>query len=269
MPRARSFCFTINNYTQKTVDTLAILGEHKSTKYMVYGFEVGEKGTPHIQGYINFKSAKTLSAVVKLGLGHLAIAKGNHQQNRDYCTKDGEFKEFGTLPSPGTRTDLISVRESIRDHRLTFEELVEDHIPVLARYPMLIDKLQAHYHPPEDLPKLDNLWIYGPPGTGKTTHAKSLGSYYIKMPNKWFCGYRQEDHVIVEDIGPDQGKMLQHFLKIWADHSPFTAQTKGSSMLIRPKRIIVTSNYSIEEMGFDEVTTQAIKRRFQEKFMGP
>ena len=88
------------------------------------------------------------------------------------------------------------------------------------------------------------------------------------MPNKWFCGYIQQDNVIVEDIGPEQGKFLQHFLKIWADHSPFTAQTKGSSMLIRPRRIIVTSNYSIEDMGYDHVTEKAILRRFSTKFMG-
>lgn len=263
--RSRAFCFTFNNYTDADIERI----EQIDYKYLCYGKEIAPTtGTPHLQGYIYFKSQRSKVAVCKMGLGNIAVAKGTALQNKDYCSKEGTFKELGQIPLSGKRTDLTNLRDAIKDKRLTFDDIVEDHLPILARYPNFIEKLQDHYHPPKDLDVLDNLWIYGPPGTGKTSHAKTLGSYYIKMPNKWFCGYNGQDNVIVEDIGPDQGKFLQHFLKIWADHSPFTAQTKGSSKVIRPARILVTSNYSIDEIGFDEVTTQAIKRRFKGYHMG-
>jgi len=43
----------------------------------------------------------------------------------------------------------------------------------------------------------------------------------------------------------------QH-LKVWGDHYPFTAEGKGYTLdKIRPKRIIVTSNYRISDIYED------------------
>lgn len=57
---------------------------------------------------------------------------------------------------------------------------------------------------------------------------------------------------------------MSHLIKMMGDHDPFTAEVKNSSVFIRPKLICVTSNYSIDEMGWDKVTTAAIKRRYTE-----
>ena len=57
---------------------------------------------------------------------------------------------------------------------------------------------------------------------------------------------------------------MSHFLKKWADRYSFDAEVKGSKLIIRPERIIVTSNYSIEEVFCDDIMMQnAIKRRFE------
>ena len=56
--------------------------------------------------------------------------------------------------------------------------------------------------------------------------------------------------------------MLTQYLKTWADRYPFRAETKGSSMMIRPKKIIVTSNYSIDQCFSNPEDAEAIKRRF-------
>jgi len=40
------------------------------------------------------------------------------------------------------------------------------------------------------------------------------------------------------------------------------AESKGSSMQIRPKHFIVTSNYTPEQLFDDPVLAQAIRRRF-------
>lgn len=83
--RSRAWLFTWNNYPadySSHLDTLAV-------SYIVAGEEVAPAtGTPHLQGYLYFTNARTLSAVRKLLPGcHLTTPNGTHQQNDQYCRK--------------------------------------------------------------------------------------------------------------------------------------------------------------------------------------
>lgn len=266
--KQRDFVFTVNNYTDADFIHLAAIAG--TAEYLIYGHEIApQTGTPHLQGYVYFKNARTASAAKKIFAPNWTeFAKGDATQNTTYCSKDGQFKVFGKCPKQGARNDIhafvLTVQES--QSKLSEATLLLEHSSMAARYPQFVDRTQRHFHPPKDLTRLDNLWCYGPPGTGKTHYACEQGTFYIKAPNKWHCGYAGEDNIIVEDIEPKHASFLSWFLKIWGDKRPYTAQTKGSSVFIRPKRIIVTSNYSIEEMCWDEVTTAAISRRFERKF---
>lgn len=52
-------------------------------------------------------------------------------------------------------------------------------------------------------------------------------------------------------------------LKIWGDERWFPAETKGSSQFIRPKHIIVTSNYHPKDIWQDDTTLGPILRRYK------
>lgn len=89
-PRTRKWCFTINNPTDddnKQVD--ALISPHK---YCV-GQEIGENGTPHIQGYVHLTNPKAFSAMrTLLPRAHLEPARGTDRQNYEYCRKGGNYR---------------------------------------------------------------------------------------------------------------------------------------------------------------------------------
>lgn len=97
--RARAYSFTINNDTYDDLVRLI----NASFVYCCFGFEVGDSGTPHIQGYIYLHDAMTKSALSKKILPRAALfaSKGTLEHNRVYTSKSGEFYEFGTPPTQG------------------------------------------------------------------------------------------------------------------------------------------------------------------------
>lgn len=96
--RHRKFCWTLNNYTESDWDTMAQRFEDLGAEY-IYGKEVGENGTPHLQGYAEFKNPREFSVLKALcNRAHWEVAKGNTKQNIDYCSKDGEFKTNFKMP---------------------------------------------------------------------------------------------------------------------------------------------------------------------------
>jgi len=59
-------------------------------------------------------------------------------------------------------------------------------------------------------------------------------------------------------------KYQGHLLKLICDRYPCRVEIKGASTMIRPKTVIVTSNYKIDEIfGDDQAVTDAIVRRFR------
>lgn len=52
-------------------------------------------------------------------------------------------------------------------------------------------------------------------------------------------------------------------MKAWCDHYKFPAESKGQVIVIRPKKIIVTSNWSIEDIYPEPQNHEPLKRRFQ------
>ncbi len=260
---SRAWCFTLNNYDEDDV----ILFRELECTYIVCGREVGENGTKHLQGYIYFKNARKLGGMKNIhNKCHWEVAKGNAEQNRVYCTKENNFFECGVQPmSQKRKGEVEQERWSIAWKKAKEGKLEELDADIRFRYYRTCkDIARDHMEKADDLKELTNYWIWGPPGVGKSRFArKEYPNAYFKAGNKWWDGYQGEENVIIDDFELDH-KCLGHYIKIWADRYSFIAEYKGGSMHVRPKSIIITSNYSIEEVfAADQVMVQAIKRRFK------
>lgn len=263
MSRHRGYCFTINNYTDDDVNRLNNL----DCEYIVFGREVAPTtGTPHLQGYVHFANGKTRSAASKLVKGHLIAAKGSPEQNFNYCSKDGQVTERGVRPQSCTAQGDVE-RERWDRSRVAAREGRFDDIPsdIYIRYNASLKRIRR-----EDVAAPTNLspastygvWIHGPPRTGKSTMARTeYGTPYLKGINKWWDGYDGEETVLIEDFSPRHAPFLVDYLKIWTDRWAFSAETKGGRIVIRPKLIVVTSNYHPDEC-FHGVDLDALKSRF-------
>ena len=84
------------------------------------------------------------------------------------------------------------------------------------------------------------------------------------MLNKWWDGYDDQPVVIIEEWSP-KNEVTASALKIWADRYPFTAQIKGGVLQkIRPTKLIVISNYRLNDCFPDSRDGDPIARRFKE-----
>ena len=99
MTQSKHWVFTLNNYTDDEVSKIKSLAP--SCHYLVIGFEVGDTGTPHLQGYVCFATTKRLSGA-KIALSprvHLEVKRGTPFEAATYCKKEGDFFEVGVVPT--------------------------------------------------------------------------------------------------------------------------------------------------------------------------
>ena len=264
MSRSRNWVFTLNNYND---DEEAHI-QSAECKYLVYGREVGESGTPHLQGYVAFVNA------VKLGTlkqkisprAHFEVAR-SFQEAIDYCKKDGNIFEKGTPPASQKRKGELCQELYEGAFQLAkegrFEEIPE---PLRTRHWGTYLRIAGRYQSaPSSQEELDFHWFFGASGTGKSRTAREENpGAFLKLPNKWWDGYVDQECVIIDEWSPSHSVLADH-LKRWADHHAFSAEIKGGTITIRPKRIIITSNYSMEECFSESAALAPLLRRFTKR----
>jgi len=269
MARSRNYCFTLFDDSALALEQMLELeGEH--AKYVIVGKETcPTNGRFHLQGYVHFHHAKSLQSVKKINpVAHWEVCKGTPDENREYCMKEGDWCERGTPPlSPAAKGEGEKARwtDIIRLARHGDFESVADKYPDV--YANQLKKLEyIHKKRKLDIQTLEgdmeHLWIVGKTGSGKSRYAREQNpGAYIKDPQSiWWDDYDHEHVVIIDDFDKFQVKQGGD-MKRWLDRYPFQAQIKGGMALIRPTKIIVTSQYHPNEIWDDEKTVDAIMRR--------
>lgn len=95
---SKYWCFTLNNFTVDQMDHLCDEFKAKDVGY-IFGEEVGDQGTPHLQGYI--EAAKRIRPLEYFDLPkevHWERRKGTKLENQRYCSKDGKVHSWKIRP---------------------------------------------------------------------------------------------------------------------------------------------------------------------------
>lgn len=241
MSRHRSWCFTLNNYTPNECLVIEAAAGNPRVKYIVVGMEVGEKGTPHLQGYIAMHNGCAMKSMKKL-LGdrcHLIVAAGTASENRVYCTKEKLWLEMGEVPQQGHRSDIEFARELVKKGATNLELL--DNVGFqAARHGML---MKANGAGPKRFWEMEVIWHCGPTGCGKTRAAwENCGKESTWMTAKnlrWWDGYDGHENVIVDDFRGDFCTF--HELLRILDRYPYRVEVKGGSQELLATKIYITS----------------------------
>ena len=257
--RSRGWVFTINNYSEIDLANINLLST--KTQYLIYGSELGENNTPHYQGYCYFKNARDFNCIKNLlPRAHIEKQRGNNHEAIEYCKKDGLWTEIGQKPENADQTSKWrSIIELAENGNLSSIKSENPRI-----YFMYLEKIKSLRIPTKIiLQTLDHEWWYGPTGTGKSMKLwAEYPNHYMKQINKWWDGYEQQDVVAIEEWSP-KNECTASSLKVWADRYPFAAQIKNGTLHgIRPLKIIVTSNYTIDECFPNAQDAEPLKRRF-------
>lgn len=223
--QSRKWQLTINNPADYgfTHDKLKeILSGMKSLIYWCMADEIGEEGTYHTHLYLHGRGGINFSTLKKRFEGaHIEMCKGTAQQNMEYVSKtgkwkndkknetcvDGTYEEFGELPveRQGKRNDLDDLYAMIKDGLSNYDilEQMPDALMHLDRIEMTRQTIIQE--------QFKNQWrdvhveyIYGDTGAGKTRSVMEEYGYSnvfrVTDYHHPFDGYKNQDVVIFEEF---------------------------------------------------------------------
>lgn len=158
IPCKKNWCFTLNNYSEKDIEDIKNLDSSK-VPIITFQEEVGENGTPHLQGTISFKNK---ARPFGLGLNPKIHWEGTRklEESREYCCKDDTKKEGGIRYLRGWEPNIPYV----------------EHIPKEHWHPWM-DEAKAILDGPISWDKV--YWFWEPTGgVGKTSFCKWVFTHY-------------------------------------------------------------------------------------------
>jgi len=291
------WCFTLNNYEQDYVDLLyqryrdaVVSGD---VVHAIFAKEVApETGTPHLQGYILFKSRLLMSTVKQHWIdqrAHLEPRRGTDWEAWRYCEKestpDGDIYRCGTPPKQPVRDREAARTERNKEkfqefmneiQQYPWKRLIDRDIDFqlwasshLSYYNKIMEETQAQACELERDITVTVLW--GPTGTGKTRCAvdecRELagGAYpYLFTASsqvKWVDHYRGQKCIVLDEFDPSAWQINE--VKRWLDRYPLLLQRKGGMVPANFDVVFITSNYNpiMWYANQDELDRAALMRR--------
>lgn len=220
-------------------------------------------------GYLHWQVLVAFQAKVRLASVTRTFGEGIHAEPSksvaadEYVWKEetrvaGTQFELGAKPIQRGRTvDWELIRTNAREGRL-------DDIPgdIYCRLYGNLRRIATDNMRPVALVR-EVIVYWGRTGVGKSRRAWEEATFdaYPKDPRtKFWDGYRDHENVVFDEFRGDID--IAHMLR-WTDRYPVNVEVKGSSVVLKAKKIWITSNLHPNDWypGLDAVTREALMRR--------
>lgn len=275
--KARAWCFTLNNYSELDESNFVkwVFKKPKTPMYRIIGKEVGKSGTKHLQGYLYFKNPISFNTIKGLlPRAHIEVAKGTAEDNKKYCSKDGNILiEEGQMPSQGKRTDLIEIKDEILNGKKV-DKIVLENPELYHQYGRTFNKIEDLAMRKKFRTEMTKgIWYFGPTGVGKSHKAFENFNpdthYVVPDDNGWWDGYTQQETVIFNDF---RGEVSYNFLLQLVDKWPMWVKRRNREpMPFISKRVVITSSLPPNKIFKKRTAEDSIAqmlRRFSIIFLG-
>jgi len=224
-----------------------------------------ETGYLHWQLVLSLPAKKTLAYIKTIfgsGSGFRGeLTRSNAAESyvwkEDTRVEGTQFELGQKLLKRNSATDWDEVRKRAKSGEL-------DEIPgdVFIRYYGNLRRIAADYSRGVAMERNCNVY-WGGTGLGKSRKAwdeAGMDAYPKDPRTKWWCGYRGEPNVVIDEFRGDIG--ISHLLR-WLDRYPVSVETKGSSIPLSASKFWITSNLNPREWypDLDEDTKAALLRR--------
>ena len=235
-PRAKNWCFTLNNYTPD--DVVRLLTPTAGVDYLIFGREEGASGTPHLQGTVCFSARKRLGQV-KFLIGEAHCTPTRDLYNAiEYCKKDGNWDHIGTVPAAALKkqelSELEAFKRDVKEGVLSHKELRELHSDTWARSERFciqyIDdhrpKHRVKPHPLRDWQQELNTRLNRSPGDREIIFIVDATGNNGKS---WFARYYEDNHsettqIIVPGKKADMAMIVRVETKVFFFDCPRSKQ---------------------------------------------
>jgi len=176
-------------------------------------------------------------------------ARGSAKENQTYCGKDGAPYMFGEPQSPGTRTDVLAVKED-QDNGMPLVDLWENHYAFMIRSHKAA-AVYASLRSPVRKWKTKCMLLVGPSNMQKSALATILAPYFgnstYRIPAKkgsglYFDGYIGQEVAILDEM--DGNRMTPtDFNQLVDEYEHSVPIHGGANTNWCPRVLIITSNY--------------------------
>lgn len=238
--------------------------------YLVYGYEQGENGTPHLQGYFEMPTARTLTSLKKIvGVRfHLEPRHGNQEQAIAYCKKgeqsheewtklqtngpnygkNAKFIEFGEPVAQGKRTDLQEIISQVKQGA-DMKYLLENSCTNMQHVKMA--EVALRHFAPKRTEMTEIIWLFGHTGTGKSHFSRQWAYDRGFTENdilskgdssKWLEGYESQKIVIFDDFRGSWMKLSE--LLTLCDKWERRVEIKNGARQFVAKYVIINAPYA-------------------------
>lgn len=244
----KAWVFTLNNYDfdeeVKIQDYLT-----NNCQWGAYGHEVGDSGTPHLQGAFVLLRRRTLLAIKRhMPRAHLEPMRGTPYESKQYAEKDNEgVWSVGQLQKPGMRNDMEAIKK-LYLAGTSEKQIIMDHCHVPAHF-HLLNQMRKEFPKQRPVEPREVIWIHGCSGSGKTHTANELalertGNQYESIwwrhqEGNWAEGYCDQPVAVLDDID-EKTYEFKHLLRM-LDKFPYSVAVKGGSKPWVANTVIITA----------------------------